>query len=134
MAQALAGLRSAGGIGLALVAALFAGVAGCGSSVSPEHTAAISKIQELGADVNFKRGGYEVVWHGAEITNDDLANLKKISNLKSVDLRGTPITDEGLVHVETITTLEFISLQRTAVTAEAADALRKKLPNTDVRR
>jgi hypothetical protein len=134
MTQALAGRRSTGGVCLTLVAALVAATGGCGSGASPEHKAAISKIQELGAEVNFKRGGYEVVWSGDEITNDDLANLKKISNLKSVDLRGTPITDEGLVHVESITTLEFINVQRTSVTAEAADALRKKLPNTDVRR
>jgi hypothetical protein len=107
---------------------------GCGANVSPEHTAAIAKIQGLGGDVNYKRGGYEVVWSGEAITNDDLAHLKNISNLKSLDLRGTRITDEGLVHVETISTLEFVNLQRTGVTAEAADRLRKKLPNTDVRR
>ena len=96
--------------------------------------AAIKKIQELGGSVNFKRGGYEVILSGADIKNEDLACLKDIASLKSVDLRGTPINDEGLQYVKGLTGLDFINVQRTPVTFEGAEALRKALPNTDVRR
>ncbi len=107
---------------------------GCGSPVTKEHTAAIAKIQDLGGSVNFKRGGYEVLLMGTATTNEDLPALKDISNLKSLDLRGTTVTDEGLVHLKSLTSLEFLNVERTGVTHDAAEELRKALPNADIRR
>jgi hypothetical protein len=107
---------------------------GCGSAITPEHTKAMAHMQELGAKVNLKRGGYEVDLRNTEVTDDDLADLKHIVNLKNVDLRGALVTDAGLDHLRSITTLEFINLERSATTKEGIEKLRQALPKADISR
>ncbi len=86
---------------LLLFAALAAAVvAGCGSPLTPEQKAAITKVQRMGAKINVRYGGYEVDLRGSNVANDELVALKDIDNLKSIDLRDTNITDEGLVHLK----------------------------------
>jgi hypothetical protein len=106
---------------------------GCGSPASPEHTAAVADLQQLGAKVNIKRGGYEVDLSNTGITDKDLLPLQKISNLKVIDLRGTLITDAGLEHLKVITTLEVAELGRTNITDEGFENLKKSLPNASLR-
>ena len=122
------------GPGKWVVACLCLAAAGCGSAITPEHTKAVAHMQELGGKVNLKRGGYEVDLRNTEVTDDDLADLKHIVNLKNVDLRGTLVTDAGLEHLRPITTLEFINLERSATTKEGIEKLRQALPNADVSR
>jgi hypothetical protein len=118
---------------LALACLLAIGcVNGCGASVSEEQKAAIARIQDLGGRVNYKRGGYEVDLNRSSVENQDLAQLAKIPNLKTVTLDGTRISDEGLQHLHAISSLEFVTLRTTAVTSEGIANLKKALPNVIV--
>ena len=92
----------------------------------------MARISELGGRVNFERGGYEIDLTKTPVENKDLACLKKIPNLKNIDLQGTRITDEGLEHLRGIDTLEVVYIQRTIVSREAADSLKKALPKAEV--
>jgi hypothetical protein len=116
---------------LACLLALVAG--GCGTGAAPEQTAAIAELQRIGARVNFKRGGYEVDFTNTGVTDRDLANLPKISNLKTVDLRGTFVTDAGLEHLRGLESLEVLELARTRVSDEGFEDLKKALPNASLR-
>jgi hypothetical protein len=116
-----------------LAALLIALVAGCGTSLTPEQTAAIGKLQELGARINFKRGGYEVNLTDTLVEDKDLVHLQMIPNLKTLDLNGTRISDSGLEQLRSIDSLEFVDLTRTTATPDGVEHLRKSLPNTDVR-
>ena len=107
---------------------------GCGSAITPEHTKAVARMQELGGKVNLKRGGYEVDLRNTEVTDDDLAGLKHVVNLKNVDLRGTLVTDAGLEHLRSITTLEFVNLERSATSKEGVEKLRQALPKAEITR
>lgn len=107
-------------------------LAGCGAKFSPEQTAAMAKIQELGGRVNYRNGGYQVDFTNTPVEDKDLEILKHIPNLRSVRLQGTPITDAGLPVLVSITSLEAIWLQRSYVTREGVDNLKKALPNADV--
>ena len=118
-------------LGLSLLLAL---AAGCGSAASPEHTQALAKVQNIGAQINLKRGGYEVDFRDTGVEDDDLTCLKDIANLKNVNLVGTHVTDAGIEHLKPITTLEFVWLNRTIVSRDGAAALQKALPNADVQR
>jgi hypothetical protein len=106
---------------------------GCGAKISPEQKAAMTKIQDLGGNVNFKNGGYTVDLTKTPVEDKDLADLKAFSNLKILRLQGTQITDEGLVHLQSIGSLEFINLERTIATRAGVESLKKALPNADVK-
>jgi hypothetical protein len=105
---------------------------GCGGTVSEEQKEAIAKIQDLGGRVNYKRGGYEVDLTKSSAENQDLAQLTKIPNLKTLALDSTRIDDEGLQHLYPISTLEYVTLRATAVTREGVANLKKALPNVVV--
>ncbi len=105
---------------------------GCGAGVSEEQRAAMLRISELGGQVNFKRGGYEVDLKKTPVEDKDLAHLKQIPNLKNVDLQGTRIGDAGLEHLRGIDTLELVYLQRTVVTREGLANLKKSLPKAEI--
>jgi hypothetical protein len=105
---------------------------GCGAGVTEEQKAAMARISELGGQVNFKRGGYEVDLKKTPVEDKDLAHLKQIPNLKNVDLQGTRIGDGGLEHLKGIETLELVYLQRTVITREGLEDLKKSLPKADI--
>ena len=105
---------------------------GCGAGVSEEQKAAMARISELGGQVNFKRGGYEVDLKKTPVEDKDLAHLKQIPNLKNVDLQGTRISDAGLEHLSGIDTLELVYLQRTVITREGLANLKKALPKAEI--
>jgi hypothetical protein len=106
-------------------------IVGCGTSLTPEQTAAISKLQSLGGQVNFNHGGYEVSLRGTQTEDRDLVHLQKIPNLKTLDLQATRITDAGLAYLEPIQTLEYVVLSRTAVTDAGVENLKKSLSKTE---
>lgn len=113
------------------LAGLLVGLAvGCGTSLTPEQTAAISKLQDLGGRVDFNRGGYEVSLKETQTEDRDLVHLQKIPNLKTLDLQATRITDAGLANLQSIQTLEYVVLSRTAVTHEGVENLKKSLTKT----
>jgi hypothetical protein len=108
-------------------------VSGCGGGVTPEQQQALSKLQQLGARVNYNRTGYEVDFRDTAAGNNDLVHLKNVPKLRSVDLRGTTITDEGLQHLKSIPTLEVIDLSRLKLTKEAVDGLKAEYPNATIK-
>jgi hypothetical protein len=118
---------------LPLAALVMGLLVGCGTSLSPQQTQAMSKLQDLGARINFKRGGYEVNLTETPVEDKDLVHLQNIPNLKTLDLGSTQITDAGLEHLRSIDSLEFVVLTRTMATVKGIENLRKALPNTDVR-
>jgi hypothetical protein len=85
-----------------------------------------------------------------------LAHLNKLTELTSVDLRGTKVTDAGLVHLEGLTkisvlnlddtqvsdaglphltglrNLEWLGISRTRVSDEGRNELKRVLPNVSV--
>ena len=105
---------------------------GCGAGVTEEQKAAMARISELGGQVNFKRGGYEVDLKKTPVEDKDLAHLKQIPNLKNVDLQGTRIGDAGLEHLKGIDSLELVYLQRTIITREGLESLKKSLPKAEI--
>lgn len=127
-------LRSGRRVFLALGLVWLATLLGCSGAVTPEQREAMSHLQDRGGKINVKSGGYEADLHDSLVEDDDLAYLKKIPHLKSVDLRGTRITDAGLKHLYGIETLGFVGLQRSQCTAEGAKALEAALPNADILR
>jgi hypothetical protein len=111
-----------------------AAISGCGTGVTPQQKAAMTKIQDLGGKINFEGGGYKVDLTGTQIQNKDLEHLKEFANLQELDLRGTQITDAGLAHLEVLTSLQFVRLERTATTREGVKRLKAARPNLDVMR
>jgi hypothetical protein len=105
---------------------------GCGAGVTEEQKAAMARIAELGGQVNFKRGGYEVDLKKTPVEDKDLAHLKQIPNLKNLDLQGTRIGDAGIEHLKGIDTLELVYLQRTVITREGLEELKKSLPKAEI--
>ncbi len=67
-----------------------------------------------------------------EITDQGLARLSQLSNLKELWLDRTRITDEGLGHLRNLKKLEIVSVAGTQVTLKGAKELRRALPWTEV--
>jgi hypothetical protein len=115
------------------LACLLAGlVAGCGNPMTPEQKEAFVKFQSMGGRVNFRSGGYELDLTNSPVSDEDLVNLQKISNLTILKLAGTSITDAGLEHLRSIKTLKYVELPRGSVTAAGVESLKKSLPNAQV--
>jgi hypothetical protein len=124
----------------------------------PDDSAAVAALVKVGADfekydtgsvrnVSFRRSSY--------ITDDDLAYLKKLPNLKELSLpdtitdnglahvgqltelrvlflQGPRITDAGLRHLKGLNRLEFLSLTGTQVTDEGKAELQAALPKAHI--
>ena len=100
-----------------------------------EH--AIDAIERLGFNVtrnastiSVRRRGdtplkRSLQWH---ITDDSLAHLKRLRNVRALDLTGTAITDAGLSHLRGLVNLEDLVLRQTQVGDEGMAAL-KGLPS-----
>jgi hypothetical protein len=118
---------------LALVCSLCA-LPGCGGGASPEHTKAVARFQQLGGRVNLRDGGYEVDLAGTEVSDEDIAQLQHVDNLKAVDLRRTTITPKAIDYLRAIKTLEVVQLANTDVTAEDVKSLEQALPGAVISR
>ena len=68
------------------------------------------------------------------VEDKDLVHLRKIPNLKTLDLRGTHVTDDGLDNLAAIDSLEFVTLQQSGVSPEGVERLRKALPKAEITR
>jgi hypothetical protein len=107
---------------------------GCAEPMPPEHVAAVSKMQGLGAKVQFEDGGLRLNLAATRVEDADLEHLKNIQNLKTLDIRSTHITDKGLVTLQAIQPLKAVLLTGAAVTPEGIDAFEKARPDITVTR
>lgn len=73
-----------------------------------------------------------VILSETEFGDDEMAYLKRLTNLTRLDLLGPQITDAGPEHLEGLTNLAHLDLCDTQVTAEAVESLRQALPDCDV--
>lgn len=77
----------------------------------------------------------KVYFTNSKMTEADLAHLKAMPNLTSLDLEDTPITDASLIHLRTLTGLRYLHLDRTKVTDAGLKhlAVLTKLRQLDIR-
>ena len=68
------------------------------------------------------------------ITDAGLKQLKSLPKLRYLHLSHTQITDEGLVHLHALEYLNHVTIGWGDVTPAGADALRRAMPGTTVRR
>ncbi len=107
---------------------------GCVKPMPPEHVAAISKMQGLGGKVLFENGGYRLNMADSRVTNDDLAHLANVENLKTLDLRNTQVSDEGIKKLVPLKSLNLVILAGSQVTAEGIEALKAARPDIKISR
>lgn len=68
------------------------------------------------------------------VTDDGLAYLVRLANLRRLVLANTAITDYGLVHLQRIPTLQTLNLRGTKVTDAGVAALQQALPQLTIER
>lgn len=61
-------------------------------------------------------------------TDRDLADLKPLAELRTLDLSGAPISDGGLQHLQGLKNLRYINLTNTRVTGDGVRELQRALP------
>ncbi len=64
-----------------------------------------------------------------KITDDGLEHLTGLTDLQRLNLVNTKITDTGMEHLEGLTTLRWLNLYGTEVTAGGVEKLQQKLPD-----
>ncbi len=76
---------------------------------------AAAEIEKLGGKIeyNANREVVKVDLHGAKITDADLKNLERFTELEWLDIRLTPIGDEGIAHLAGLRNLKFLNVFRT---------------------
>jgi hypothetical protein len=86
---------------------------------------AVAQLRRLGADIEFEPGRLLRRWwpkavgveaHGREFSDEGLALLAALPDLRGLSLLGTPTTDDGLAHLVGLRGLEVIYLEDTEVT------------------
>jgi hypothetical protein len=77
------------------------------------------------ADLRNLTGLQKVELKGSKVTDAGLLTLKDIGSLQALDLRDTGITDAGLTHLHDMPNLTSLMLAGTKVTEEGVDALKK---------
>lgn len=107
---------------------------GCAEPMPPEHVAAVSRMQGLGAKVQFEDGGLRLNMEGARVEDADLVHLHNIKNLKTLDIRGTRVTDKGLATIQSLKSLTSVLLTGAQVTTEGIDAMQKARPDLVITR
>ena len=64
-----------------------------------------------------------------QLTDAGLAHLKGLTNLQTLDLKGTQVSDAGLTHLKLLTNLQTLWLLGTQVSVAGVQELQKALPN-----
>jgi hypothetical protein len=86
---------------------------------------AVAQLRRLGASIDLEPGRLLGRWwprvvgveaHGREFSNEGLALLAGLPDLRGLSLLGTPTTDDGLGHLVGLRGLEIIYLEDTEVT------------------
>ena len=85
----------------------------------PDDNAAVAALESLDASIQrFDNGSVRSIYFGKSnaVTDDDLAHLRGLPNLESLEIHSPDITDAGLEHLKTLTTLKELNLHSTNVT------------------
>lgn len=103
---------------------------------SPEMKA-IDAIEKLGGSCDDDENAEDIRIIGVHLANSrvtdaDLALLKELPALRTLDLSNTQITDQGLTHLKGLKQLQTVSLRGTKVTANGVRELQKSLPTTKI--
>jgi hypothetical protein len=90
----------------------------------------IAAIEKLGGKVelNENLSGKPIVkvdFHNTQITDTDLKLLKKLSELRNLDLRFTKIGDAGMAHLKKLKKLQMLNLFRTQISDKGLKSLKK---------
>jgi hypothetical protein len=76
----------------------------------------------------------ELSLFNTEVNDAGLANLQGLTQLRTLYLGDTRVTDAGLAHLRGLKSLRTLGLHNTAVSEQAAEELRKQIPDLDVLR
>lgn len=85
-----------------------------------KHLAKLTKLDTLDLSDNFG------------VTDACLADLKKLSALKNLNLSGTELTDKAVDVLKEMQTLQSLNVESTGITAKAIAALKKALPKAKI--
>lgn len=69
---------------------------------------------------------------GNQVTDAGLQHLSGLAKLESLDLSETQVTDAGLHDLRNLDSLKELLLMDTSVSNEAAESLRRQLPDCDI--
>jgi hypothetical protein len=69
---------------------------------------------------------------GSTLTDEGLAQLRNLQELRTFGLGSTLVTDQGLVHLEKLPNLQQVWLSKDTVTAEGVGKLKKARPDMNV--
>ena len=120
---------------------------GCSSSVVVEDSEqlkqAVSGIERSGGEVRFdpidKSKVSGVVFNHVAVTEKDLMNLRRFSDLRHLELLGVQLTDAGLTHLSGLRKISSLCLQKNKITGAGMTHLKDltelrelSLSNTEV--
>ncbi|MEK6235002.1 MAG: hypothetical protein N2C14_09835 [Planctomycetales bacterium] len=95
----------------------------------------LSDTQVTDADLAPLRRLTQLEWlvlSRTQIGDEGLVHIQGLTRLRVLWLDGTQVTDAGLVHLHGLTRLRELHLEGTQVTDAGADALRQALPNCEI--
>lgn len=103
----------------ALSLAAVIGPTGCdraGPTAGPGQKQAIAEIRSRGGEI---RGpddaAVRLVWTGPTVSDDLLAHVMELTQLRYLNLSGTNVTSVGLEHLKELTGLHFLDLSGTQI-------------------
>jgi hypothetical protein len=102
------------------------------AALSPDQLA--ERFDKLGARVE-RSAKNEIIGldlTGGEVTNDDLAGLEPLAQLRTLILADCRITDIGLYHLKALPHLARIDLSGTDVTTNGVATLNQSLPDCEI--
>lgn len=104
---------------------------GCGGSSGVSEDDAIAALKKLGGKnavvVTGDGRAHKINLFNKGAKDDDIANLKPMTAVKTVDLSGCNLTDAGLEHLKGLTQVDFLSLKRNSDITDAGIAHLKGL-------
>ena len=121
-----------------------------------QQRAAVLAVQKMGGDVRYERDASgrlrtSVPWlmgllgeeshanvhvvglFNRPVTDSDLIHLRRLGNLRRLDIARTAVSDVGLAHLQGLTRLQVL-INNTQVTDAGVNELKKALPNTGITR
>jgi hypothetical protein len=122
---------------LGVLVALLCCVLTPGCKGKTESERAIEVFEKLGGKITFdeklpKKPVVMLDLRNTAITDDQLSNLKEMSQLQVLILDATGITDAGLEAIKGCSQLQRIYLRNTRVTAAGIQGLKKIFPKADI--
>jgi len=84
------------------------------SEIEPKHWAVLEKIAPHIVRLKLS---------GLKITDSDLNNISKMTNLMRLFLDETMITDDGLIHLSKLSILEYLNINNTSITDAGINTL-----------